>query len=595
MKKVIIICLFLICSLFLIHNRTFAMEIENEELRDGYFYEEKMNMNLENYPIEIKKISPTSDGFIALGSGRDDEEYIPHLDFYSDYPFIAYYDKNGKVWSYLDKTIGYGAYFGAVKVGEDIIAFGSYEDGSGIVKLLLTKFNNHGNVKSRINLDANKSSFASSIFYNGNHYYLVGTTSATHFFIDSNNITEKIFVLELDSNLNYQKIIFIYNQDFSAVYDACMYDDYLYILGKLSGTGAYDNDYPLPSCALFSVDYSLTNIEYEQVIYNNYMKIGCDDEGVYYIRSNNKINNLSIDYFDTRLSFKERYNPFSNYDYDLLGMAVGSTVDGGDVGVYAVAGSGDNYYAFYLTLGSGFQKKEIIERSLTSAEKVFGVYLIGGYFYLFSDFDTNPSVNKMVYLKNIDGSCFANNIKLAGVDENINTDLFGTYKRKRTYNFYGLMIETYYDYVVPLKISIQNKGVYDRKVKLEFNGIGYLNDERIYSGHIVNEEGRYVLEIRGNNEKKYFTFEVKKLVIDENEFGLSEVTVSFNKDSGRTKTSYNSNGESFVRTMASLNNFESDGAINYLPIIICGIGGIIIGIFVPFGKIFGKKKERENE
>ena len=588
MKKIIIICLIFVCGFVFSFQKGKAMEIESEKLRDGYFYEEKMNISLENYPIEIKKIAPTSDGFIVLGSGRDDDNYIPHLDFYTDYPFIAYYDGSGKVWSYLDKTIGYGAYFGAVKVGDEIIAFGSYEDGSGIVKLVLTRFNNHGNVKSRIDLDYNKSSFASSIFYSENHYYLVGTTSATHFFVDTNSIIDKIFVLELNANFEYQKIIFIHNQDFSAVYDACMCDSYLYILGKLSGSGAYQNDSPLPSCTLFSIDYDLTYIEYEEVLQKNYMKIACDYNGVYYIRSSSEINNLSIDYFDERLNYKERFNPFSDYDYDLLSMGVGTSVDGGDVSTYIVAKNGDKYYAFY-------QKKDIIEKSLTKKEEAYNVYLIGGYFYLFSDFDTSANVNKMVYLKSDDGKCYANNSLINGVDEDINTNIFGTYKRKRTYNYYGMVIETSYNYVIPLEISIQNKGVYDRKVKLEFNGIGYLNDERINSGYVVTNEGRYVLEIRGNNEKKYYTFEVKKLVIDENEFSVSEVTVSFNKDGGRTKISYNDSNPIYTKTMVALDNFNNDGVVNYLPIVACSVVGIIIGIFIPFGKMFSKKKEKENE
>ena len=113
----------------------------------------------------IKKICKHDEGFIVVGDTRDTEEIAFHVEFFVTYPYIAYYNDDGLVWSYVDKQIGYGNYMDAVVVNNEVVAIGSYETGDGTSKLLLTRFNQFGNVKSRVEFDANKSTFGYRILY----------------------------------------------------------------------------------------------------------------------------------------------------------------------------------------------------------------------------------------------------------------------------------------------------------------------------------------------------------------------------------------------------------------------------------------------
>ena len=181
MKRILIIySLFIFVWLFSPF-KVKAIEPEKEELRTGFYYEEETNILNETYNDSIRKLCPYESGFVVAGSGKDDDALIPHLDFFTNYPYVALYDENGKVWSALDKAIGFGEYRSAVVVGDEVIAFGCYEDGTGKVKLLLTCFNKYGNVKTRVTFDDDKSSFGDFILYENNHYYIVVTTNETQF------------------------------------------------------------------------------------------------------------------------------------------------------------------------------------------------------------------------------------------------------------------------------------------------------------------------------------------------------------------------------------------------------------------------------
>jgi hypothetical protein len=60
--------------------------------------------------------------------------------------------------------------------------------------------------------------------------------------------------------------------------------------------------------------------------------------------------------------------------------------------------------------------------------------------------------------------------------------------------------------------GIIENGVYDKGLELIHNGAMFLNNERIESGHIIEEEGIYELELVGkNNVSKVINFEVKEL------------------------------------------------------------------------------------
>ena len=95
--------------------------------------------------------------------------------------------------------------------------------------------------------------------------------------------------------------------------------------------------------------------------------------------------------------------------------------------------------------------------------------------------------------------------------DNVDKDTFGNYDVM--YYF-----DEELDLIVGKKVMVNTtcgiveNGVYDKGLELIHNGAMFLNNERIESGHIIEEEGIYELELVGkNNISKVINFEVKEL------------------------------------------------------------------------------------
>ena len=572
-----------------------AIEPEKEELREGFYYEEEANILNEAYDLNINKVSPYENGFVVTGSGKDDDAIIPHLDFFINYPYVALYDENGMVWSTLDKTIGFGEYRSGVVVGEDVIAFGCYEDGSGKVKLLLTCFNKYGNVKTRITFDDNKSSFGYYILYEDGYYYLVGTTSANHFLVDTNDMAEKIFILKMNSNFQKEKIIFLHNKDNSQLYDACICNHYLYVYGRLSGTGEYENEAPYSVDALFSIDDSLTYIEHKMITHFKHMKIGANGDGVYLFSSSNNLDNLKITEYSERLEHVGVSHPYVNKSMKIENITIGSSISAGPISLYAVCENNNKYYEVFSSIDLHIEINTTLSREILNKDESAAISFTKGYFNLFSNLNTTKNIKKIIYIKEDNSGCYCNGVKAEKEVVELDTSVFGTYKQNVIYHYHNLDIYTYQDLVIALNVSIVDKGIYDREIKLLFNGEGYLDSEKINNGYVLNEEGRHVLVINGKGETKTFTFEIKKLTIDEEEFSSDNLDVNYLKDSG-TKTSGNNNpNDSYSSSSLRLNHFDTEGEANYYIVIVFVLVGLLLGIFLPFEKIFKKGKGNKND
>ncbi len=99
---------------------------------------------------------------------------------------------------------------------------------------------------------------------------------------------------------------------------------------------------------------------------------------------------------------------------------------------------------------------------------------------------------------------------------------------------YQLIFEnTNYRYAIPFTITSQLHGVFDRQTyhesrKITFRGEGYLNNQYIESGMVINESGKYTLQIFGENdyqEKHHFTIELESPQNDVNLLMIVEVSL----------------------------------------------------------------------
>lgn len=96
------------------------------------------------------------------------------------------------------------------------------------------------------------------------------------------------------------------------------------------------------------------------------------------------------------------------------------------------------------------------------------------------------------------------------VNEDINLDVFGSYKG---YYFYNGII----DYLceveveVPYFSGVEEGKIYDVGVKLYPNGTASLNGVYIEKGHVINEAGEYELMVKGVDETKIISFTVSNI------------------------------------------------------------------------------------
>ena len=474
-------------------------------------------------------------------------------------------------------------------VNNEVVALGTYENGDVRARLLLTRFNNYGNVKGRVVFDANKATFGYHILYDNHQLFIVGLTNASHFLIDTNNISNKIFVLRLSLNYEKEKIVFLHNGDNSNLVDACMANGMLYIQGRLAGTGEYDTASPLPMDSIFAVSCNLDIINHKAIVRRKFLKIACNEDGLYVFGADDKLNDLTVEEYDYFLNKRNFIYLYKDKDYSILDIVVGSSSLHEPVSCSIVSKKGSDYYNSIISIDLELDVIHNEIRKGTTSSTLNAIYISNGYYYLFTNMASTKDVNKFINIKEIEGFCYANGIYCPCKLEEINEEIYGTYKRQVTYLYNDLNIVLYQDYEIPIKVSIKDHSVYDRKIQLTFNGIGYLNNEKIESGYIVTKEGQYVLEVRGKSESKFYTFEVKTLVIAENDFSVEEPEVVINKTGGTSKsTASNNDGYNSTTTKVSLNNFSSTNNTNYYILIGVGILGLIIGLFIPLNRIMKK-------
>ena len=100
-------------------------------------------------------------------------------------------------------------------------------------------------------------------------------------------------------------------------------------------------------------------------------------------------------------------------------------------------------------------------------------------------------------------------------ENTVNKNIFGAYQnlnytKDQFNNSYLLSDEVF----VFLSTNIKSDAIYQQGLKLQFNGIGFLNGNEIKTNFIINDVGKYLLEIRGENiENVLISFEILDLTI----------------------------------------------------------------------------------
>lgn len=110
-----------------------------------------------------------------------------------------------------------------------------------------------------------------------------------------------------------------------------------------------------------------------------------------------------------------------------------------------------------------------------------------------------PSDNVYDYTLYANGTYIKHNDELS--DTTYNPNMFGQYQIKYYFKETFVDIVYYYQiYVLPY-ISVSEGETYDKLIKLNFNGEGYLNGEKVLSGIPIETEGEYTLKVVGKTSQ----------------------------------------------------------------------------------------------
>lgn len=161
---------------------------------------------------------------------------------------------------------------------------------------------------------------------------------------------------------------------------------------------------------------------------------------------------------------------------------------------------------------------------------------------------TNQSLNNYQVFINAQLTNLDQNLSSLNYDEN----MFGTYKLICGFKTENLDLLYHLDHLVVENFNVKINEIYDTGFKLEFNGEGYLNGNKIENGYIINQEGKYTLEVYGNKQiKREINFEIKhyKLsyeTLKKTNFETSDITIEAPKEQQKIIYQVNDNYENKI-------------------------------------------------
>lgn len=449
--------------------------------------------------------------------------------------------------------------------------------------VVLDEYDYNGNLLKSLTLVGEKNDYSDTLMVIGNNIYITGITYS------KTNDFEYFYPVEGSNQAFIARIEY---------YDYVMYDIYgygnkgenqllqtifganeVYLKVKINEDGPYGiKTYGPESVFLFSLGYEYGLHEYG---YNSYDRYDMDgDEVVVSIDGNFGVitsinNNITLKYIGENMELSGRVTTlWPNYSgYQYSGFEVKNEYDDFELVTYFTNGN-EKVYKVYKVIDDEFCE-------VYSGE---GTYIKGES----NHWEFNETLTEKIRLS---ASSFSTKSTKTGTlskrDYYCNGEkLDFTYEKTEglDYGVYDIVMYAEYnniDFYIKAKeyvnclCNIKNDQVYDLNVELIFNGIGYLNNQKISSGHIVNEVGRHILVVYSNdNQKKEFIFEVKS---------LSQGDAELNKPIYNNGGDYSINKEEQSELTViedGVAALEEEEGFNFFLVGLFLLVGIIIGVII---------------
>lgn len=555
---------------------------KEEALNDKYSIEDLIDSTNINY--DVLKYEKIDNGkYIVISSTETGEEDKINLD-------VVMIDKNNTLWT---KEIYHNCY-GEIRdlkiIDNKVIVIGNvYFKYSGM-DIMVYELDLLTGVNKRIFYGGTKNENVLSIEKDNGYYYVVGTTLSTKGEIIGSGIDEDSFILKLDQNLKKVNLISINKEGKNTPLSLLIDKEDLYIVEQHIGSLAHtlniikiDNDLQIIKEQKVDIGY-LHNV-------NGLVKI---NNNIYLIREKENLEhnqrNLYIESIDDELNITSIYKDIYNDDKSIKDVFIK------DNNISLLFKTSKSYNTRILDI----DKKEIIsdydyllnnnQIKLTSLNQV-SIYhdkKISEYIYynvkidslnnlcINEDdtylYDTSVLLDKEIVKLNIDKSTLNYDMSLFGIYDNI-------------FYFTGENIELVYkrNIQVMSNLKLINNGIYDKGLKLKFNGIGLLNNEEILSGYVIDKVGLYTFKLIGkDNQSITYNFEVADLSIDSSSTNKPSYNTTKTKEdyiSGIISSSNKVTNNITVSCEVEQND-RSNVTISYWPLLIPLSLGMICTILI---------------
>ena len=574
--------LLIIISLFTFSNANcIAFEDYNysyEELINGVYLNEEMFFVNDGFEYQLNNIIIGNDCYLVLGEYIDINEDYRFID---SLPYLAFYQGNSLKWIIKTDTFGHGRFVSGIISDDSVVVAGTFETTEQITQIGIFEINFNGDILNYFITTGNENSKCVNLHYYANTYYVTGETKASNLGYGDVSDNNHILVMAFTEKLFNFNNLYLSNDGNSNLYKSFFSGETIFLFGEICGKGYFNFEGDRKNL-IFSVSERLDLDMYKEVNQEKNDEIIAINDQILFIEYGLDPSKVKVTKYGYGLDeVKEMYLNLGLNVYDIQSYN----------GYYALSDelillgftflNNATYYDSLTLLDINLNKIYNVEVKKNNTSRLEYVAYIDGALYSFGLNENAIYGNKIIEVQALEEECYYNGIKGEKIIEQTNEDTFGLYKRNIKYKYNDIIINTYVDYYVEPKCSIVDKKEYDLGVKLEFNGVGYLNGEKIENGFIVNEYGSYLLEVVGKEESKYYTFIVKDLTIKDKYLNNQEIKINeiiLKENSNLENLEYHLNLDMYE---------ESQYPIFYLVIFI--VLGLIIGIFIPYERI-GKKR-----
>lgn len=531
------------------------------ELNEGLIYEKEIFTVNQGYDYFSNKIIFSGNGKGLLGRVLIEKEENVY------YPFLAYYEDDEIKWYDINYNLENGEYIDGFIHNDKIITISNLNN-----NVVINEYSLNGNVIKTKSLTYNKTIKARNIFLDGKEIYLTGETNSSNFFSKTTENNE-VFVLKLTKDFEILDYSIFGNNGDNILLDSKINNNTIILLMKISPEGYYyykTNPYIVLTC---SKRMELDNY-YELNIKNpEKLIVGQNNINIY---SFNRITNiLSRETIDNDLIKGIKSTYYSLEKGKIITYYDISYDNKNELTILSIQyNDSSNTYSEWIIKNNNDEIKAIFSKKLNN--KLYtSCYMNKGFIYMTGNEIASHSLvinfQKLAFIKLLNNNCYVNGIKANNETIENNKQVFGYYDGIMEFNFQDLNIESTGQIYIPLEININNNSTYNQGLRLEFNGYGNLNGVSIESGHVINDVGNYVLEIKGNEDIKYYHFIVKKLVDEENDKNYEKLSYEI-INSSNTINKTLEQGKNISNTNSSNNIFK------YIILVVAAIIGFSLSL-----------------